>query len=156
MAGFWENRCLTCNESQNKWYAISSMPPFRIQRTCIWLFIPLDGTIGGILILSGLFVCWFVCLSVVNFNLRHNFWTVRERLHIWHAYSTCPFKWDKDQLPCDLDFDFCPRNSFFRLLCPQGHSVSQTHVFFLFWFINNKSKKFVVQGHLIILLLYVE
>ena len=49
--------------------------------------------IGGILFLSCLFVCLsvslFVCLSVVNFNIRYNFWTVRvQRLHIWHAYFT--------------------------------------------------------------------
>ena len=30
-----------------------------------------------------------VCLSVANFNLRYNFWTVRDRdFHIWHAYFT--------------------------------------------------------------------
>ena len=34
--------------------------------------------------------CLSVCLSVVNFIIRYNFWTARdrERLHIWHAYST--------------------------------------------------------------------
>ena len=35
-------------------------------------------------------ICLFVCLSVVNFILRYNFWTVRDRsrLHILYAYST--------------------------------------------------------------------
>ena len=35
--------------------------------------------------------CTSFCLSVVNLNLRYNFWIVRDRdfcLHIWHAYST--------------------------------------------------------------------
>ena len=35
--------------------------------------------IGGILFLSCLFVCVFVCLSVVNTNLCYNFWTIRDR-----------------------------------------------------------------------------
>ena len=53
---------------------------------------PPDRMIGGILFLPCLFVCLFVflsvCLSVVNFNLRYNFCTVRDILHIWHANST--------------------------------------------------------------------
>ena len=39
------------------------------------IFMPPDQMIGEILFLS----CLFVCLSVVNFNLRYNFWTVRDR-----------------------------------------------------------------------------
>ena len=35
--------------------------------------------------LSGAYCFCPVCLSVVNFNLCYNFWTVRD---IWHAYST--------------------------------------------------------------------
>ena len=37
------------------------------------LFMPTDQMIGGILFLS--------CLTVVNFNLRYNFWTVRFGMH---------------------------------------------------------------------------
>ena len=44
--------------------------------------------IGGILFLS----CLSICLSVANFNLRYNFWTLRDRDFIigmqLHAYST--------------------------------------------------------------------
>ena len=38
---------------------------------------PVDQMIGGILFLTCLFVCLFAILSVVNFNLRYNFWTMR-------------------------------------------------------------------------------
>ena len=46
--------------------------------------------IGGILFLSCPSVCLFVCLSVVSFYFRYNFWTVRDskRIYILHAYST--------------------------------------------------------------------
>ena len=62
--------------------------------------------IGGILFLSCLSVCLFVCLfvclsvclfvclSVVNFNLRYNFWTVRDRDFIFgiHTPLMMPFQ----------------------------------------------------------------
>ena len=32
-------------------------------------------------------VCLFVCLSVVNFNLRYNFWTVRDRDFIFGMHT---------------------------------------------------------------------
>ena len=52
-----------------------------------------------------------------------------------HLYFYAPDRWSgilylSCQWPCDIDFDLCARNSFFGLLCRQGHSVSQTHVFF--------------------------
>ena len=39
-------------------------------------------------------VCLFVCLSVVNFNLRYNFWTVRDRDFIFcmHTPVMMPFQ----------------------------------------------------------------
>ena len=37
------------------------------------IFMPPDRMIGGILILSRLFVCLFFCLYVVDFILRYNF-----------------------------------------------------------------------------------
>ena len=43
---------------------------------------PPDGMIGGILFLS----CLFVCLSIVNFNIGYNFWTVRGRDFIFGMY----------------------------------------------------------------------
>ena len=43
----------------------------------------------GILFSSCLFFCLSVCLSDVNFNLRYNFWTVREREFIFgNTHST--------------------------------------------------------------------
>ena len=41
-----------------------------------------------------LFVCLFVCLSVVNFNLRYNFWTKRDRDFIFgmHTPLMTPFQ----------------------------------------------------------------
>ena len=62
------------------------------------LFMPPDRMIGGILFLSCLsvclFVCLFVCLSVVNFNLRYNFWTIRDRDFIFgmHTPLMTPFQ----------------------------------------------------------------
>ena len=56
--------------------------------------------IGGILFLSCLSVCLsvclFVCLSVVNFNLRYNFWAVRDRDFIFgmHTPLMTPFQND--------------------------------------------------------------
>ena len=49
-----------------------------------------DRIIGGILFLS----CLSVCLSVVNFNLRYNFWTVRDRDFIFgmHTPLMMPFQ----------------------------------------------------------------
>ena len=75
-------------------------------------------------------VCMLVSLSVVNFNIRYNFWTVRDRDFIFgmHIQLMMPFgRW-----PCDLDFHHCANNSFFWLCCRWRHSVSQKHVFFFF------------------------
>ena len=47
------------------------------------IFMPPDRIIGGILFLSYLSVCLSVCLSVVNFNLRYNFWTMTDRVFIF-------------------------------------------------------------------------
>ena len=66
-----------------------------------------DQMIGGILFLSCLSVCLFVCLSVVNFNLRYNFWTVRDRDFIFgmHISLMTPFQLTPRSMNCDLDFD---------------------------------------------------
>ena len=54
------------------------------------VFMPPNRMIGGILFLS----CLSVCLSVVNFNLRYNFWTVRDRDFIFgmHTPLMTPFQ----------------------------------------------------------------
>ena len=70
--------------------------------------------IGGILFLS--------CLSVVTFNLRYNFWTVRDRDFIsgMHTPLMMPFKWHQGQWPCDIDFDLEAKNSFFDFVAAGG------------------------------------
>ena len=92
---------------------------------------------GHIVFVLSLFVCLFVCLSVVNFNLRYNFWTVRDSLHIWHAYST------NDSLSNDtkvndlvtLTLTLKLKIAFWTLLPPGAYcSVSQTHLgIFTYW-----------------------
>ena len=61
-----------------------------------------------------LFVCLFVCLSVVNFNLRFNFWTVRDRDFTFgmHTPLMTPFQMTPRSMTCDLDFDLGAKNSF--------------------------------------------
>ena len=86
---------------------------------------PPDRVIGGKLFLSGLFVCLSVCLfvglSVVNFNLRYNFWTVRDRDFIsgLHTPLMTPFQMTP-RSPCDLDFDLQAKNSFFDFVAAGG------------------------------------
>ena len=61
-----------------------------------------------------LFVCFSVCLSIVNFNIRYNFWTVGD--FIFGLYTQlinkCSFKWHQGEWPCDLDFDLNAKNCF--------------------------------------------
>ena len=56
-----------------------------------------------------------VCLSVVNINLRYNFWTVRDRGFIFgmHALLMTPFQMTPRQWPCDLYFDLEAKICFF-------------------------------------------
>ena len=72
-----------------------------------------------------LFVCLFVCLSVVvNFNLRYNFWTIRDRDFIFGMHT-----------PLMTRFQMTPRSMTFWppfwTCCRQGHSFSHTHLDFL-------------------------
>ena len=80
-------------------------------------------------------VCLFVCLSVVNFNIRYNFWTVRGRDFIFgmHTPLMMPFQMTPRSMTCDLDFDLCSKNSFFGLCCRRGHSQCFTNTP---WFLN--------------------
>ena len=107
-------------------------------------FMPPDRMIGGILFLSCLsvclFVCLFVCLSVVNFNIRYNFWTVKDRDFIFGMHTCTPLMMPfqmtpthQVQWPCDLDFDLCSKNSFFGLCCRQGHSPCFTNTPWFFF-----------------------
>ena len=59
------------------------------------LYAPGSNDRGHILfVLSCLSVCLFVCLSVVNINIRYNFGTVRDRDFIFgmHTQLTLPFQ----------------------------------------------------------------
>ena len=98
--------------------------------SAIWIgvlaiFMPPDWMIGGILFLSCLSVRCCLSVSVVNFNLRYNFRTVRDRDFIFgmHTPEWRPFKWHQGQWPCDLDCDLEAKNSFFGLCCRRGHTV---------------------------------
>ena len=51
------------------------------------IFMPPDPMTGGHIVFV-LSVCLFVCLSVVNFNLRYNFSTVRDREFIFGMHTT--------------------------------------------------------------------
>ena len=110
-----------------------------IQILCInvQIFMPLDRMIRGILFLS----CLFVCLFVWHCQLYHSLllWSVRNRGFIFgmHTQIMTPFQMTPrsiTQWPCDLDFDLRAKNSFFRLCCHRGHSVSQTHLDF--WYLH--------------------
>ena len=84
-------------------------------------------------------VCFFVCLSVVNFDIRYHFWTVRDRdfifgkrLHIWHAYST------NDSLSNDTKANFIVTLTLtlklkiaFWTLLPPGDIVFHKHTLIL-------------------------
>ena len=78
-------------------------------------------------------VCLFISLSVVNFNLRYNFWTVRDKdfifgifgMHINDALSSDTKV--NDLVTFTLTF---VQKKLFELCCHRGNSVSQTHVFF--------------------------
>ena len=78
----------------------------------------------GILFSSCLFVCCLsVCLSVVNFNLRYNIWTVRDRDFIFgmHTPLMMPFEMTPRSMTLWFDFDLEAKNS--TLLPPGGHTV---------------------------------
>ena len=72
-----------------------------------------------------LFVCLFVCLSVVNFNLRYNIWTVRDRDFIFgmHTPLMMPFLMTPRSMTLWLDFDLEAKNSFFDFVAIGGHTV---------------------------------
>ena len=76
-------------------------------------------------ILFVLFVCLFVCLSIVNFNIRYNFWTIRDRYFIFgmHTPLMRPCQW-----PCGFDFDLkAEKNIFLDFVASEG-KVFHKHI----------------------------
>ena len=74
---------------------------------------------------SGAYCFCLVCLSVVNFNLRYNFRTVRDKDFIFgmHTPLMMPFQMTPRSMTLCLDVDLEAKNSFFRLCCRRGHTV---------------------------------
>ena len=70
--------------------------------------------IGGIFLLF--------CLSVVNFNLCYNFWTVRDGDFIFgiHTPLMMSLQMTPSQWPCDLDFDLDAKNRFLDFVAAGG------------------------------------
>ena len=82
-------------------------------------------------------VCLSVCLSVVNFNLRYNFWTVRDRDFIFGMHTSTNNALSNDTKINDLvtlTLTLKLKIAFSTLL-PLGAycSVSQTHLDFFFY-----------------------
>ena len=73
------------------------------------LFMPPNRMIEGILILS----CLFVCLAVVNFYLRYNFWTVRGKDVIFGMRTPL-------MRPFQMIFDREAKNSFLDFVAAGG------------------------------------
>ena len=99
--------------------------------------------IGGILFLSFLSVCPFVCLSVcltvVNFNLRYNFWVVRDRDFIFgmHTPLMTPIQMTPRSMTLWPCFDLEAKNSFLNFVASGGIlCVSQTP-----WFLVHLSRR---------------
>ena len=82
-------------------------------------------------------VCLSVCLSVVNFNLHYNFWTVRDRDFIFgvHTPLITPFQMTPIKVKIKVNdlvtFDLEAKNSFLDFVAAGAYcSVSQTHLDF--------------------------
>ena len=106
-------------------------------------------------IVFALFVCLSVCLSVVNFNLPYNFWTVRDRDFIFGMYTQLmmPFQMtprsiDLVTLTLTLKLKIA-----FSTLLPQGHTVvfhKHPLIFYIHFYIcENKFIKWNVIWNLI-------
>ena len=83
---------------------------------------------GGVLFLS----CLFVCLSVLNFNLRYNFWTVRGRDFIFGMHALLMVSFQITPRSMTLWPWLWARSSkyLFGIRYGWAHSVSQTHLDF--------------------------
>ena len=81
-----------------------------------------------------LFVCLSVCLSVVNFNLRYNIWTVRDRDFIFGMHTPLMMPFQMTPRSMTLWFDFEAKNSFFDFVATGGGycSVLQSPPWFFY------------------------
>ena len=72
-----------------------------------------------------------VCLSVVNFNLHYNIWTVRDRDFIFgmHTPLMMPFQMTPRSMALWFDFDLEAKNSFFDFVATGGAYCSISPVF---------------------------
>ena len=108
-------------ETQNN---LSWFQNFAVRST---LFIPPSGSndrghIVFVLSVCLLFVCLSVCLSVVNFNLRYNFWTVRDRDFIFgmHTPLMKPFQMTPRSMNLWPWLDLEAKNSFLDFVAARG------------------------------------
>ena len=84
-----------------------------------------DWMIRGILFLP--------CLSVVNFNIHYNLWSVgRDFIFGTHTelMFSCPLKWHQGQWPCDLYFDIFLLKIAFSEFVASGDIVFHKHTFY--------------------------
>ena len=75
--------------------------------------------------LSCLFVCLSICdfvclLSTLTFAITFEPYDIETSYLAWILHLWRPFKWHQGQLPCDLDFDLCAKNSLFSAPEPKA------------------------------------
>ena len=91
-------------------------------------------------------VCLFVCLSVVNFNHRYNFWTVRGRDFIFAMYTPLMMPFQMTPRSMTLTLTFALTIAFLDFVAAGGIvSVSQTHLDFFGLFL--EQEKFFAGPH---------
>ena len=121
---FWVRDCYSTWLTKSEWCCVDLD-----HASHYGLFMPPDRMIGAYCFcLVCLFVSMFVCLCVVNFDLRYNFWTVRDRDFIFgvHTPLMTSFQW-----VCDLDFDLEAKNNFLDFVAAGG-IVFHKHTFLIF------------------------
>ena len=110
------------------------------------LFMPPDRMIGAycffpVRLFVCLSVCLSACLSLVNFNLRYNIWTVRDRDFIFgmHTPPMMPFQMTPRSMTLWFDFDLESKNSFFDFVTTGGGDTVVFHNHPLDFFIHLSS-----------------
>ena len=67
---------------------------------------------------------YFVCLFVVNFNLRYKFWTTQDRTFIFGMHTSLMMSIQMTPNTMALTLIWVLKKSFYGLCCHQGHNVS--------------------------------